>query len=250
MGGGLCYTGGMKSDVKEQGGASPVAGGCAVISTRINREYAVRFLGVAVLFIALSGWFLYDGKIGYPQENAQVAPVAAALAQQQMAAADWMNTAKTGKAPLAEAFEQAGVKLPAHYSDTFLSWIRAGEARAQEVEAARQVLLQPVHSAEAIHSQFVSAAIGLLAALVLMGIVAVRWLTRFVLEETFLTVQFGKVSRRYALETLREMDTRQWEKRGILTVQFAGGRVVLDAWHHTGVREIAARLMDLPLRQS
>ena len=35
-----------------------------VLTTTINREYMVRFLGVALLFIALTGWFIYDGKWG------------------------------------------------------------------------------------------------------------------------------------------------------------------------------------------
>jgi hypothetical protein len=52
----------------------------------------------------------------------------------------------------------------------------------------------------------------------------------------------GKQSRRYLLSELREVDLRQWEKRGIAKVIFANGTVVLDAWHHTGIREIVARL--------
>ena len=33
---------------------------------QLNREYAMRHLGVAVLFLGLCGWFLYDGTITYP----------------------------------------------------------------------------------------------------------------------------------------------------------------------------------------
>ena len=33
----------------------------------LNREYAARHLGVAVLFLGLCGWFLYDGAITYPK---------------------------------------------------------------------------------------------------------------------------------------------------------------------------------------
>lgn len=35
----------------------------------LNREYATRHLGVALLFLALCGWFLYDGLIAYPQHD-------------------------------------------------------------------------------------------------------------------------------------------------------------------------------------
>ena len=33
----------------------------------LNREYALRHLGVAVLFLGLCCWFLYDGAITYPK---------------------------------------------------------------------------------------------------------------------------------------------------------------------------------------
>ena len=35
----------------------------------LNREFAVRHLGVALLMLALSGWFAYDGFIGYPRQD-------------------------------------------------------------------------------------------------------------------------------------------------------------------------------------
>lgn len=34
---------------------------------QLNREFALRHLGVAVLFFGLCGWFLYDGTVTYPQ---------------------------------------------------------------------------------------------------------------------------------------------------------------------------------------
>ena len=211
-----------------------------VLTTTINREYMVRFLGVALLFIALTGWFIYDGKIGYPTTNAQVAPVAAVLSKQAMTASDWMNTAKTGKAPLVAAFEQAGLATPSKYSDTFQSWIGAGDPRANEVEAAQVVLQQPVYRDEDIHAQFVSAGIGFVAALALLGLVGLRYLTKFTLENDILTVTLGKTSRPFAVANLVKVDDTQWEKRGILKLTFREGSVTLDAWHHTGIRPIAA----------
>ena len=38
-------------------------------SLRINREFALRHLGVAVLMAALSGWFAYDGFVNYPRQD-------------------------------------------------------------------------------------------------------------------------------------------------------------------------------------
>ena len=41
-----------------------------------------------------------------------------------------------------------------------------------------------------------------------------------------------------------EVDRRHWDKKGILVVKMDDGRkITLDAWHHTGVKELAAKLM-------
>lgn len=228
-------------------------GGCAILSgmetmrTTVNREYAARFLGVALLFVAFAGWFVYDGKVGYPQENARVAPVAERLAArtvaEKMPAADWVNTAKTGVAPLTEAFREAGLEPPAKLEDTFNSWVSASDPRMNDVEATRAAMLEPPHSADDIRAQFVSAVIGLLAAFGLAGLVAWRWGTVFALDGEALTVTvFGK-ARRLPLATLRAVDDAQWAKRGILRVRFEAGAVTLDAWHHAGVRPMAERLL-------
>lgn len=36
---------------------------------KLNREYLVRHLGVALLMLGLSGWFAYDGYVAYPQHD-------------------------------------------------------------------------------------------------------------------------------------------------------------------------------------
>lgn len=40
-----------------------------VMQLTLNREYAVRHLGVALLFIGLCGWFVYDGAVSYPRKD-------------------------------------------------------------------------------------------------------------------------------------------------------------------------------------
>ncbi len=212
------------------------------LTTSINREYALRFLGVTVLFVALAGWFLYDGQIGYPQKNAAVAPVAAELATRALAPADWVNTAKTGTAPLTEAFRAAGLEPPTKVADTFTSWVRADDPRAMRPEEATRVLQQPLYSQEDIRAQFISAAVSLIAALGLLVIVAIRFRTRHMLDDDALTVVTPLGTRRYPLDTLQGLDDSQWAKRGICKVNFTSGRVTLDAWHHTGVRALVEKL--------
>ncbi len=215
------------------------------MTTTINKEYALRFLGVTALFLALSGWFLYDGFIGYPQENAQVKPVAAALAIQDKTPEDWMNTAKTGTEPIVEAFREKGLEVPAKMTDTFKSWLNTNHPDAKRVEAARAVLLQPVHSADDILAQFISAGIGIAAAMALLVVVLMRKVTRYTLEGETLTVTFAKKSTAYPLNTLQTLDLSQWKSRGILRAKFDGGLVKLDAWHHAGIKDIAQKLFEV-----
>lgn len=221
------------------------------LTTRINREYALRFLGVALLFIAFAGWFLYDGLWGYPKENAAIAPIAAELAKQSapeatqpMTASDWMNDAKTGTAPLVAAFQAAGHKPPAKYADTFTSWIRASDPRAQNPAAAHAVLSLPLHGEDEIRTQFISAAISLLAALALLLIVLRRFLTTFRLDDTALTHTFAGRITTYPLCELIAIDDSQWTKRAIAKVAFANRPpLTLDAWHHAGLRPIHEALL-------
>lgn len=216
------------------------------LTTSLNREYALRFLGVALLFVAFAGWFLYDGQVGYPRKNAAVAPVAEALAARDLTPADWVNTAKTGTAPLTDAFRAADLEPPSKIFDTFTSWVRAGDPRANATEEARRVLLQPLYGEEDIRAQFVSAGVALLAALALLALLAVRFLTRYTLDAEALSVSTPLGTHSYPLNTLEATDDTQWSKRGILRLRFAAGTVTLDAWHHAGVRAFAERLLTQP----
>lgn len=38
---------------------------------KLNKEFAVRYLGVAALMAALGGWFAYDGYVKYPSMDAE-----------------------------------------------------------------------------------------------------------------------------------------------------------------------------------
>lgn len=216
--------------------------GMTQMMTTLNREYALRFLGVAVLFLGLSGWFLYDGLIGYPQKNAQVAPVAEALAQKNLPAIDWMNEVKTGTAPLVEAFRQAEVAVPSKLTDTFMSWIRADDPRAKDPAFAAAVLRKPLYSGEDIRTQFISAGIGVIASALLLCIVVWRFFTRFTLDETALTCRTLLGTGTYPLADLVSLDDSQWEKRGIFKATFRTAAVTLDAWHHAGIRPIVEAL--------
>lgn len=48
--------------------------------------------------------------------------------------------------------------------------------------------------------------------------------------------------RRYAYGDIRTVDRAQWKKKGIIRISGEGFSVKLDAWHHAGVKEFAAKI--------
>ena len=146
----------------------------------LNREFAARHLGVALLMLGLSAWFGYDGLVRYP-----TTPAAALY-----------RSIEGRDAP-------AGLDL-----DAF---------KRQKAQTQCGLSL-----------------LSLLAALVIAGHVGL--LARFRLDYDDEGFVFRGVRRKFA--DVKVVDWSQWEKKGIVR---ADG-ITLDAWHHAGVRDVAARL--------
>jgi len=132
---------------------------------RLNREFAVRHLGVALLMLGLSGWFAYDGYVAYPERGDE-----------------W--------------FEQ-----------------------------------QHLRKENAIRRQREFMVLALIAAIVIAGHVGVVAKFDFSYDEEGFAC--GGVSRKFA--DVKNVDWSKWEKKGIVKVD----GIVLDAWHHVGVRDVA-----------
>jgi len=145
---------------------------------QLNREFAMRHLGVAVLMAGLCGWFLYDGAIVYPQKD--------------------------------EAYFET------------------------ELHTQKQ---------RAIDRQYQFAGLtGLAAIIIALGVLRNK---RRTLEwddnQMCGSLTGGKP---LAFGDVARLDTAKWESKGILVVYAKDGRhFILDAWHHTGVKELAARLL-------
>ena len=75
-----------------------------------------------------------------------------------------------------------------------------------------------------------------LAALVIAGHVGLLARFRFAYDDDGFVC--GKKRRKFADVSAHEVDWSQWEKKGIVRVD----GITLDAWHHAGVRDVAARL--------
>ena len=101
---------------------------------------------------------------------------------------------------------------------------------------------------EAFKRQKTNAQLGLaLVLLVAAGVVGVRLFLSSRLDFAWDEAGFSVAGRRHSPADVASLDRSRWEPKGILKLKLAdGGSVVLDAWHHLGVREAAAELFPLP----
>lgn len=211
-----------------------------VIKTSLNREYAIRFFGVAALFVAFAGWFFYDGKWGYPAENEAVRPICEKLVKKNLTAKEWMSTEKYGISQLDYEFKQQNAEAPSFYKDAFQSAIREQKEIINDRRWARAVLSTPLHTPDKIQEQYVSALVSLFAAFIFCMIPLYRQRKSFLFDGETLRFYVGEVERAvYLVSEMEKVDRSQWEKRGILKIQMKDASVVtLDAWHYKGVQAI------------
>lgn len=155
------------------------------MTLQLNREFAQRHLGVAVLFLGLCGWFAYDGLIGYPRMD----------------------------------------------RETFKEKILHG--KQGDFETLKN---------QAIARQYQFAGLCALAAIIIAaGVLRCKRQTLAWDDAQMNGTLTG--GRPLAFADVERLDEGKWKSKNILKVHAKDGRVVtLDAWHHTGVQELAARL--------
>ncbi len=153
---------------------------------KVNREFLVRHLFAAGVFLVLGGWFGYDAFVKYPA----------------MPAAE-LYTSIEGTAPEGKT-----------------------EAQLESFKAQKMAM------------QRYFALIGIVAGLAVL--LHLRGVTKldFAFDEEGFTCD--GVRRRYA--DIKEIDTTEWEKKGILRLKGENWRLALDGWHFSGVKEFYARL--------
>ncbi len=134
----------------------------------LNREFAMRHIGVALLMFGLSCWFAYDGYVAYPKHDD--------------------------------------------------AWFEARHLRRDDATKRQKEF----------------AFLALLASIVIAGHVGYVARLKFIFDgESFVC---NGVNRRF--KDVKNVDWSKWEKKGIVKVD----GIVLDAWHHSGVREVAELL--------
>jgi len=215
---------------------------------KLNREYAVRILGVGALMFGMCVWSVYDGKVGWPRQNRSLERVRPALLAINLTAEAWIARTDEGLSPIDAMFHAAGEKTPSKLvtkigelkipkmatdKDTLL------EAQAKQV---RKVLKGAVYSAHDLQTQTVQAVITFAMGLFAWVSVAAKARKRYFADEKGLHGSgFGE--RVLALSDIKGIDWSKWDEKGIVTLALKSGqRYTLDGWHFEGMTGVVEEI--------
>lgn len=218
---------------------------------KLNREYALRILGVGAVMFGMCVWSLYDGHIGWPRANRGMERVRPALLATNLTAEAWLaREAGGGVSPIEEAFRAVGEKVPAklikHVSEIRLPARSEEDAALRERQAKQlaKILAQPVYSDHDLQTQTVQALVTFFLGALAWGSLAVKAGKRYCADETGLHGSgFGRVTIPYA--SIARVDWTAWSEKGIAVLSLdTGARIKLDGWHFadmTAVVEVIKR---------
>ena len=214
---------------------------------KLNREYALRMMGVGALMVGMCVWSLVDGKVAWPKKNADLERVRPALLATNLTAEAWIAREEGGASPLEAAFRQAGSAAPAKLikklgemrlpasSEQMEQMARLREEQAKRV---RQLFEGPVYSPHDLQSQSVQAAVTLALGLWAFALVGLKARRRYVADETGLSGS-GVGAETVAYSDIRSADWSKWDDKGIVTLKLKSGSTVrLDGWHFAGMTGI------------
>lgn len=216
---------------------------------KLNREYALRIVGVGALMFVMCVWSLYDGFVGWPNHNRNMARARAELLATNLTAEAWVECDESGRTPLAAAFARVGgsapgklvkkvgeLRVPENVPDSAVRY----EAQSRQL---RELFGADVYSPHDLQSQSVQAVITFLAGVLAWLSLGLKARRRFVADERGLrgsgfgggTVEYGAVA---------SVDWSKWDEKGIVGLVLKDGRrVVLDGWHFAGMTGVVDEIV-------
>jgi len=212
---------------------------------KLNREYALRILGVGAVMFGMCVWSLYDGHIGWPKVNRAMEHVRPALLATNLTAEVWLSRdGDNGLSPLEEAFRAAGEKAPSklikHISEIRIPEQSGDDAALKErqKQQLQKIFEGPVYSSHDLQAQTVQALITFFLGAWAWGSLALKAGKRFCADDTGLHGSgFGKEPIPFA--SISKIDWSAWEEKGILVLTFGNGaRIKLDGWHFSDMRAV------------
>ena len=211
---------------------------------KLNREYALRIMGVGAMMCGMCVWSLFDGMSAWPQKNRDLEQIRPVLLATNLTAEAWIGRGEEGVSPLAAAFQEKGLNVPAKLikklgelklpaSAENMAVLREGHAKR-----VRKLFEGPVYGAHDLSSQFVQAAVTFVLGALAFVAVGIKARRVYVADETGLHGS-GFGGQRLAYEDLAKIDWSKWDEKGIVKLTLKSGRPLkLDGWHFAGITGI------------
>lgn len=216
---------------------------------KLNKDYALRVLGVGILMFFICAWSLIDGLKVWPQRNRDMQNMRPHLLATNLSAEAWLQQDAEQASPLTQLFAHQDLRVPARLTRN-LADLRlpshesiSDEKRAWQLEEIRKVFEEPIYTARDLQTQFVQAVLTFLLGLWAMALIAWRASRRYCASATsFSGNGFGATPIPYS--HIKVVDWRQWENKGIVKFRLQDGRNVrLDGWHYRGVSALVDALL-------
>lgn len=233
---------------------------------KLNKEYAIRFCGVAAIMLAITVWSIYDGSVAWPKINAamdKVRPVLIEMSNKGITPEMWLanmvaatnladlstpekiaEAAKNGAGTylLKEVFARSGASVPKHLEqEVSMITTPAGdgeEARKARAEQVAELFEKPIYSQSKLNSQYIQAAVTFLFAAWIFYLVVSKRKTTYTADDAGLGGS-GFGGQTVPWSDVVSVNWSKWEDKGIVAVTLKDKRVVvLDGWHFAGVRDI------------
>jgi len=211
---------------------------------KLNREYALRIIGVGAMMFGMCAWSLYDGRVAWPEHNRSLERVRPELLATNLTVEAWLAQDDEGSTLLASVFAKAGRKVPGKLVKK-IGELRlprnvtdSAERNAEQAKQLRALFESDVYSPHDLATQTVQAVITFLAGVWAWLLIGLKVGRRFAADETGLHGS-GFGSGTVAYSSIAEIDWTKWDDKGIVRMTLKDGRrVVLDGWHFAGVTGI------------
>ena len=219
-----------------------------MVTAQINREYALRIMGVGFMMFGICAWSIYDGTRAWPEVNKKMDVARPLLLATNLLVTAWLERAEEGKSPLALVFEKSGYAVPSKLTrkmgELKLPENLANDTASREKQAKQLKALfeKPIYSDHDLKTQWVQAGITLLFGLLALGVVGMKATQKFCADEKGLSGT-GVGSKPIAYTDIKAIDWSKWNSKGIVRLTCAHKSVIiLDAWHFSGITQIVEEI--------
>lgn len=219
-----------------------------MVTAQLNREYALRILGVGLMMIGICIWSIYDGTKAWPNVNTGMDSARPALLGTNLTVTAWLERAEDGQSELGRVFAKYGQEVPKKLmrkmSELKLPESLANDTASREMQAKqlRALFEKPVYSDHDLKTQWVQAGITLLFGLLAFAVIGRKATKKFCADEKGLSGS-GIGPQAIAYTDIQSVDWSKWNDKGIVRLICNNKTVItLDGWHFSGITPIVEEI--------